>query len=233
MEDSEYLKKRVAEYFYDRDYNFYHNTGKEVIRITRKEYKEKTGESDYIIEKLRNSNWPFQIKDYYFMRIEKKKVEYVPIDWAIYNLVIYFNKNGFPTYNILQQGKISKKSEDISSISFWIQNDELFLFLKREFGDLVMETHNYHDFRKDGYNTPNKWWDKSVHGNKIVFSRQHVIDRQGRKAREYIELVFENKLIYKMSDVLGIKYPDHSNAHTGKRLVGGSILDRALRLLKE
>ena len=40
------------------DYNFYHNTRKELIPITRKEYKEKTGESDFIINKLRNSTWP-------------------------------------------------------------------------------------------------------------------------------------------------------------------------------
>ena len=125
-----YLEKRFQEYCYDMDYNFYHNTGKELIPITRKEYREKTGESDYIINKLRNSTWPWQMKDYYFMRIEKKEVKYVPIDWALYNLIIYFNRKGFVTHSCKQIGVISKKSRDVSTFGFWKCGDELLLFFK-------------------------------------------------------------------------------------------------------
>ena len=48
---TDYLKK-FRNYCYDQDYNFYHNTYKKLIVITRSEYKKKTGETDYIINKL-------------------------------------------------------------------------------------------------------------------------------------------------------------------------------------
>lgn len=47
----------MNEYFYDLDFNFYKRINdKELKIITRKEYKLKTGETDYIINKLRYSN---------------------------------------------------------------------------------------------------------------------------------------------------------------------------------
>lgn len=239
-----YLEKRFQEYCYDMDYNFYHNTGKELIPITRKEYREKTGESDYIINKLRNSTWPWQIQDYYFMRtggvslkagkIVHREVKYVPIDWALYNLIIYFNRKGFVTHSCKQIGVISKKSRDVSTFGFWKCGDELLLFLKEKFGGLIVEIDNYHDFRTDGFNTSDKWWDETIYKDKIVFVRQHVTDRKGEPFQEgSVSINFENKLIYKMSDILGVEYPNHSNAHIGKRIVGRGLLERLQHLIRE
>jgi hypothetical protein len=232
MRDLDYLKKRFQEYCYDMDYNFYHNTRKELIPITRKEYKEKTGESDFIINKLRNSTCPLQITDYYFMRIEKKEVKYVPIDWALYNLIIYFNSEGFTTKGCNQIGEISKKSRKVSTIWFWKCGEGLLLFLKEKFGEIIVEIDNYHDFRTDGFNTSDKWWDETIYKDKIVFARQHVTDKKGEPFLEdSVTINFENKLIYKMSDVLGVEYPNHSNAHTGKRIIGKNLLERLQKMI--
>ena len=60
---------KMREYFYDKEYNFYHLLGKKddgefnIEKITREEYKRQTGETDHIIEKLRNSAWAYQFND--------------------------------------------------------------------------------------------------------------------------------------------------------------------------
>ena len=105
------------EYCYTMDYKFYSRsyskklnslekeewlieTKKSFTQITREEYKEKTGESDYIIDKLRNSVFPPQRNDYFFLKVPipvKDKLIYAPIDWRIYNLVKYLNQNNIVT----------------------------------------------------------------------------------------------------------------------------------------
>ena len=81
--------KIYREYCYDLDYNFYHNTGKELISITRKEYRKKTGESDYIIKKLHDSSYPYQLNNYFF--IKREDGVDVPVDYLLYDLVPGFH----------------------------------------------------------------------------------------------------------------------------------------------
>jgi hypothetical protein len=85
----------MNEYIYDLDFNFYKRINdKELKIITRTEYKLKTGETDYIINKIRYSNWPAQINDYFYIRQGKK---YSPIDWKLFNIIKYFKKNNLLT----------------------------------------------------------------------------------------------------------------------------------------
>ena len=92
------------EYCYDNDFNFYHYKNNKLTKITRKLYKEKTGESDYIINKLRNSRWKYQENDYFFL---KKRKYYWPIDWKLFNLIKYFSENGIQTSSLDQDSYIS------------------------------------------------------------------------------------------------------------------------------
>ena len=80
--------KQFKNYCYDQNYNFFHNTYEKLIPITRKEYKKKTGESDYIINKLVNGVWSSQNHNYFFYKIGEK---YVPIDWKLINILKFFH----------------------------------------------------------------------------------------------------------------------------------------------
>ena len=225
--------KKHRKYFYDMDYNFYHNTGTELIRITRKEYKEKTGESDFIIDKLRNSIHPSQDHDYFFMKIKSKHADYAAIDWGLYNLVIYFNKNGFRTSNVSQTMPISKTSTSISSIHF-VHPDKLLPFLKEKlcYDDIVDEDH-YHDFRTDGYNFHTKVWKKFPHEDPILYTREHITGHDGKESPMTSRIIFENHYIYRMCDAFGIDYPGHTKAHTGGRIIRPVRFDKIKHLIKE
>ena len=221
--------KIYREYCYDMDYNFYHNTGKELIRITRKEYKEKTGESDFIIDKLRNSIHPSQDHDYFFMKIKSK---HAAIDWGLYNLVIYFNKNGFVTRSVSQTMPVSKTSTSISSIHF-VYDDKLLPFLKEKlcYDDIVDEDH-YHDFRTDGYNFHTKVWKKFPHEDPILYTREHITGHDGKEVPMTSRIIFENHYIYRMCDAFAIDYPDHTKAHTGGRIIRPVRFDKIKHLIK-
>lgn len=221
--------KVLRDYFYDLDYNFYHNTGKKLIRITRKEYKEKTGESDFIIDKLRNSKYPSQSHDYFFMKLSSER--YTPVDWGLYNLVVYFNKNGFRTTTVSQTMPISKTSTSVSSIHF-VYDDNLLPFLKEKLSyDDIVDVDYYHDFRTDGYNYHTKVWKKFPHEDPILYVRDHTTGRDGKKDRMTSRIIFENHYIYRMSDAFGIDYPDHTKAHTGSRIVRPVKFDKVKHLI--
>jgi len=223
------LLKGRNDYVYDSELNFYRNTGKKLIPISKKMYQKKTGESDYLIAKLRNSAWSIQGRDYFFMKIKSKKYDYAPIDWALYNLVVYFNKNNFFTSNTFLTGLVTKRSKDVSRIFFSesrIEYAKLLQFLKEKINSIeIVEFKRSHDFRTDGLNMIEKWWCKEKHSNKLVVSQEDITKRNGLKT-VYILISFENRLLYKIYDCLNLKMPERKNAYRGGRYISKSRMEK-------
>ena len=129
------MSRWLKEYCYTKDYKFYHNDGKTFTPITRKEYKEKTGESDYIIDKLRNSIWPYQENDYFFKRNPSVN-KYAPIDWKIYNFDKYLEKNGFETGASSQSGWYDwGENRNFGRILIRHNREIILSFFKQKFGE--------------------------------------------------------------------------------------------------
>ena len=128
------------EYCYDNDFNFYHYTNNKLTKITRKLYKEKTGESDYIINKLRNSRWKYQENDYFFLKNGKW-----PIDWKLYNLIKFFNENDISTSSCDQDdGYININSIDKILNLFGRENIQCIAeYDKFNFKNKIIISHGY------------------------------------------------------------------------------------------
>jgi hypothetical protein len=63
-------------YKYDLFGKYYKITKGEREEITQQEYIKQTGESSYLIDKLKYSVWPFQINDYVFLKIPNYTDQY-------------------------------------------------------------------------------------------------------------------------------------------------------------
>ena len=87
-------------YFYDSNYK--------LNIISQKEYIKKTGESRYLIDKLKNSIEPYQVNDYFFLKPpfkldydpRAKNIKtfkpnnYIPVDWKYKNIIEFFLGQG-------------------------------------------------------------------------------------------------------------------------------------------
>ena len=226
MSGTDFYKMR--EYFYDKDYNFYHYLGKKddgefnIEKITRTEYKKQTGETDYIIEKLRNSAWPYQYNDYYFLKVDTPSggTKYAPIDWKISNLVKYFNKNGIPTGNSTDQGT------EIASI-FIQERDDFKDAMENLFGSQnIISLEGSHDYANGTLGTRIKEIKEIILTHKVVIQTWDTTDsrRFGRK-RKVCQILFSHKNFEWIHNKLGIKMPNHENSHKGRRIVSGKALD--------
>ena len=214
------MSKELREYCYTKDYNFYHNDGKTFTQITRKEYKEKTGESDYIIDKLRNSAYPEQRTDYFFLKVPgynrfgckiKDKFQSAPIDWKLINLIKYFMKTKFEITNS-DQGKIYT----IGNIYFK-PDPELIPFLVEIFGkENIIYVEKTFDFRVIKFKSRN-WHKYPEWNNKIIIMKDTTISRKGEKSYNTV-LQFHKKMVWFMYKKLNLIYPDHSKAHIGERI---------------
>ena len=217
--------KIYREYCYDMDYNFYHNTGKELIPITRKEYKDKTGESDYIIDKLRNSRYAFQLNDYFFLKIEDSK--YVPIDYLLFNLVKYFNNIGFKT-NYVQQGRVFH-------IGFYY-NDVVPFLIEKLGEENTIILHLKHDFRTEGNFTISKYWNEARYSGKFVIEERENTFHDGSK-RKATGLYFDNFLLNLIYAKFGVKREKNSElkekAHKGRRIIRPIHITAMTDLIRE
>lgn len=204
--------KIYREYCYDLDYNFYHNTGKELISITRKEYRKKTGESDYIIKKLHDSRYPYQLNDYFFVKSEDG-ID-VPVDYLLYDLVSHFNKIGFTT-NYVHQGKVYH-------IGFNYSEDIMYFFEKNLGPESITVIYIEHDFRKDGTFNISKYWDEARYSGKFIIVKRININFDGSKERT-MDLYFDNFLLNLAYKKFGVKKIPNSElkekAHKGGRII--------------
>jgi len=107
--DIKHIEKTLGEfdgYRYDKNGNYYkwvktpvNDVAKEenYMKITKQEYMDATGESSFVIDKLKNSVYPDQIRDYVFLRFpdfEKESGKYAPADWMLTNLIKLLWKEG-------------------------------------------------------------------------------------------------------------------------------------------
>ena len=219
---SHYFLTEVKDYFYDMDYNFYHKTPGDregefvVVKITREEYKRQTGESDYIIKKLRNSAWPEQGNDYYFYKSKSRKTGktmYIPVDWKLINLIKYFNKSCLPT-TTSEQG-ITTARIHFQSGSHLIPN------LKILFGEenikLVETSHDY----RNGQWKLTEELKQLASKNKIVLVLATTISLKGDlMSGKRNRLLFNHKNSGWIHEKLGIMMPKQEGSHTGSRMAG-------------
>lgn len=203
------------EYCYTMDYKFYHNDGKTFTPITRKEYKEKTGESDYIIEKLRNSLYVSQHTDYFFLKVPPKAKDkriYAPIDWKLINLVKYFMNHNFKM--------ISSDQGDFYSIGniYFQPNDKLIPFLIEIFDkENIIQLEKTFDYNLIRFKTTN-WYKYPEWNNKLIIMKDTTINKKREIIHDTV-LYFHRKMIKFMYRKLNLTYPDHSKAHKGRRMI--------------
>ena len=214
------MSKKLREYCYTKDYKFYHNDGKTFTPITRKEYKKKTGKSDYLIRKLRNSLYPIQHTNYFFLKVpaynrfEKKikdKIAYAPVDWKLINLIKYFMKNNFRITN-------SDQGDFYSIGNIYFKPDpKLIPFLIEIFGEEnIIQVENTFDFNKIKFKST-KWYKYPEWNNKIIIMKDTSIFKSGGKSY-FTVLQFHRGMIKFMYKKLDLKFPDRSKAHVGLRI---------------
>jgi len=215
---------KMREYFYDKEYNFYHLLGKKddgefnIEKITREEYKRQTGETDHIIEKLRNSAWAYQFNDYYFLELETPKGETkdIPIDWKLINLVKYFNKNGILTGNYIDQGI------EIASVFIKTRSDFKDVMENLFGSENLISLEGSHDYADGNLGTRIKEIKEFIFTHKVVIQTWNTTDsrRLGSK-RKVSQLLFSHKHSEWIHNKLGIEIPKHENSHKGRRIVSG------------
>ena len=205
------MPKTPREYCYTMDYNFYHNNGKTFTPITRKEYKEKTGESDYIIDKLRNSIWPYQRIDYFFIKISNSKV-YTPIDWKIYNLVRYFNYNGFETNTSDQTGWYDGVHHNFGKILVKDNRKVIPFFLEIFDEKNIILSPTGSIFVK---------WGKQKSSKKLLITVKDVTF-ENKKYYPTV-LYFKESNLPWIHEKLNLEFPDHSKVHSGRRIIDQSF----------
>ena len=196
------MSRWLKEYCYTKDYKFYHNNGKTFTPITRKEYKEKTGESDYIIEKLRNSIWPYQSNDYFFNKGTRSSLyKYIPTDWKLNNLYKYLNKNGFHAAG-------SDQGNGCKLVHFHIDNSKnLIPFLIDKLGENnIIEISTTVDFNKVEF-ANNNWYDPKIHDKKIIVVTQKSIYKNNKKETTK-SIRFSMFILRWLHNKLNLEYPD-------------------------
>lgn len=75
-------------------------------------------------------------------------------------------------------------------------------------------------------------WKKFPHKDPILYTREYITGRDGKKDM-VSGIIFENHYIYRMCEVFGIDYPDHTKAHTGGRIIRSVQFDKIKHLIKE
>ena len=216
---TDYLKK-FRNYCYDQDYNFYHNTYKKLIVITRSEYKKKTGETDYIINKLLSTRvWSSQNHNYFFYKIDGKDV---PIDWKLINILKYFHKNKFETSQLDQGVKDSQPA----SIRFK-NNENLENFLKNKLGEenIIIIDFDYEIEYKEF-----KEYIKKESAKKFILVNQTFNFSRGKI--KYPVLYWNDTLYTKINKLLKIKIPDIKKSHDGCRVIPKFILQKVKHLIE-
>lgn len=104
--------------------NFKHKT---YIKITKNEYMKATGDTPYIINRLKNSKYPYQKNDYFL-------VENIPIDWRLKPLIKFFWKNDLTILSSHDGGKY---------IQILFKNyKKTLIFLKKFFGEENIDIRN-------------------------------------------------------------------------------------------
>jgi len=207
----------LREYCYDKDYNFYHFKNNHIRKITRKEYKLKTGESDFIIEKLRNCRWPHQVNDYFFLKFAKN---YWPIDWKLYNLIKFFKSNNISTSSSEQGGDrtinkgliIFNNIEDIEKIKLLFGQDNLKIFPKIT---ITSDPNNINIFDKKKDDKELREANKYHH--KIRIYPEELIE--DAKINKRFRASFNQVMIKWMHKKLKLDFPKHSKAHKGSRII--------------
>lgn len=99
--------------------NYYIDIGKlKLKKITKKEYMDITGESSFLIDKLKNSIYPEQDTDYVFLKIpdnfpkdegEDIAGKYITCDWMLSNLITFLWNHNIITLG-WDQGDFNKKT---------------------------------------------------------------------------------------------------------------------------
>lgn len=212
------------EYCYDKDYNFYRYKNNKLTKITRKEYKEKTGESDYIINKLRNSRWPVQQNDYFFLKVGKF---YWPIDWKLFKLIKFFRDNNISSSSSEQgsyKGMISfNRLEDIKVIEKLFGKENIKIFPKRII-EIDPENINMYDEKVEEkqQKEANKYHDK------IRIYPEELLYEDGSRPYNRFFISFNQPMIEWMHNKLGLEFPNHTSARKGRRIVHPGRVEKLL-----
>ena len=124
------------EYKYDFQ-NYYHIPKNGTIKIiTQKEYIEKTGESAYLINKLKNSDYPAQINDYFFLKPPFDiGTPYMVSRVELLNITKYFKNLG---YRYVMPNKNFKRN--IFELQF--RDNKVNNFFIKEFGKEMIKEFN-------------------------------------------------------------------------------------------
>jgi hypothetical protein len=214
------------EYCYDFDYNFYRYKNEKLTKITRKEYKEKTGETDFIINKLRESRWPVQQNDYFFLKSGK---HFWPIDWKLFDLIKFFRANGIYSSSS-HQGKNSSfisfgNIKDIDKIKELFGAENVILFPMRKIIIDEDGSNNIYDEKVE----KKKLKESDKYHDKIRIYPEEVIYYDGSDNYKSFTIDFNTNIIEKMYNKLGLKIPKHSEAHKGSRIVHPGKLKKLLK----
>ena len=212
------------EYCYDLNYNFYKYKNNKLSKITRKEYKEKTGESDFIIEKLRNSRWPVQQNDYFFLKYGK---HYWPIDWKLFGLIKFFKDNSINTSSS-QYGKYTSfilfnNKKEIDTIKKLFGEENIKVFPNRK---IIVDINDINIYDKKIEEKLLKEADK--YRDKIRIYPQELVYTDGDKPDNRFTINFNNSIIEKMYKKLKLEIPKHSDAHKGSRIVHTGKIEKLL-----
>tara|TARA_Y100000389_G_scaffold149349_1_gene148636 strand:- start:735 stop:1436 length:702 start_codon:yes stop_codon:yes gene_type:complete len=209
------------DYFYDMNDNYYKSIGRlKLKKITKQEYINATGESSFIIQKLKDSLYPYQHKDYKFLKYPDNYSndiagKYVPVDWKLTNIIKFLWEHEIITC-LWDQGFIRKDKIDINgyiTIKYTTNDDinviPLLIKLFTQNNIVLLENPNI----KSGTQF-HEWCNKLVlqYPNKIRIIKLSTV----------IRITFNPKMIPQIYKFLQLEPVNKNNIHKGNRIISPS-----------
>jgi hypothetical protein len=215
--------------------NYYINIGGlKLKKITKKEYMDITGESSFLIDKLKNSIYPEQYRDYVFLKIpdnfpkdegENIAGKYITCDWMLSNLITFLWNRNIITLG-WDQGVFNKKTNIdypgfISMDHSTIDRKEVLPLLKQIFGEKNIIIF---DFIK-------KPEEKPKSGKEIREFKQNKALKFPKKIRikinqGFISINFNHKMIPTIYKNLKLKPVNPNHVHKGGRFLSKKEIER-------
>ena len=206
------------------DDNYYKSIGRlKLTKITKQEYINATGDSSFIIQKLKDSLYPHQFRNYKFLKYPynytndisgKKDVagKYVPVDWKLTNLIKFLWDHKIITFG-WDQGIITKQNIDkpgFISINYKTINgiDVIPLLIKLFTQNNIILLEN-----------PNVKSAKQMHEWNSKLSLQYPNKLRITKFEKFIGITFNHKIIPWIYKFLKLEPVNKDNIHKGSRII--------------
>ena len=216
------------DYCYDKNGNYYICVDEmKLKKITKQEYMDATGESSFIIKKLKDSIYPAQGRNYVFLKFPDNfpkddgndiAGKYITADWMLANLITFLWKQDIITLGWDQGGYIEKKKIDhsgfISMNHKTMGGEDVVPLLVKLFGeDNVVII----DFIKNPKHKPKPGKEKRKWNMEISLKypkKIRILVMHG-----YIAIGFNHLMIPWMYEHLKLKMVNKDKVHQGNRLV--------------